>query len=706
MMPHTILDILYFGLLVIAPLPLIRFLLWNLQGWIPNHSYPEGNFSFRFVAVVLMVVWLAIQAMVSLVLGMAGILTKSALLFTELFLASIGFILLTRGRVCWKILPLEFLWGLSWLEKAALLAIGITGLVLWGNASCEPITNFDTLSYHLPNMAHWFQTGSLNRVAGLGQISYYPYHWELIATLFLFPFHTDFQATFPNLAAFGIWTASIYALSRELGARRLACLVSAGLAGLLPILLNQYNSLHVDLPFAALFLASLYFLAHFLRSYQVGSLLLLLISIGLLAGIKMSAVGYIGILVLAGLFLFFTNQTYRSQFWFNRRILIAVVLGGLAFLIVIGGYWYAINWIETGNPLGQVNLRVGPVTIFHGSQNFDDYLKLIYPHFPELDVFIENMYGSPANFDELMAKTSLLHVMNWTSRDDWKTIISQIWEQGGLPTVILSVGALFTLPGLNKPAPTQSLQIAVLGVLVLTLILYLLTPYGGDNGSHGWRVTSWVGQAYRYGLPCVGLLAALAAGGYNRWRLLSALMVIPLTILSIQAAWNYSAGMPLLLVFVSLVAVSLTAGLLLHKHPALALVALAVSLILVLLTMPNLAKEREQRRLLLFNGLEPFLISHTQSNEKIGYLMTFFSYPLYTAEIDRQAIFAPAYSNSRDEWVKNLQEQDIRIVSIGPFGSDEWKKTREYAWLEDFGGPFERIFGGDPNVTFVLYRLK
>ncbi len=54
------------------------------------------------------------------------------------------------------------------------------------------------------------------------------------------------------------------------------------------------------------------------------------------------------------------------------------------------------------------------------------------------------------------------------------------------------------------------------GMLALWAIaggLYWHTPYSADNGFNNWQITPWLGGQMRFGLPCLGLLAVLAAAG-------------------------------------------------------------------------------------------------------------------------------------------------------------------------------------------------
>ena len=70
-------------------------------------------------------------------------------------------------------------------------------------------------------------------------------------------------------------------------------------------------------------------------------------------------------------------------------------------------------------------------------------------------------------------------------------------------------------------------RVAAVALLCLACTaLYAATPFSGDNGSHGWQITTWIGQGLRYGLPALGLFATVAALGFERLSLFHPSMIL------------------------------------------------------------------------------------------------------------------------------------------------------------------------------------
>ncbi len=700
-MTNHFIDLLYFVVLVFGPIPLAFSIVALLS------DKKQSPFPLRHIVLAAIVLWVGLQIFVGLLLGTAGALNRSALLLAEVFLLSGGMILYRWKKLDWPVGSLiSGMQATTWPEKLGLWLIGMLAFELWTRVSRAPIADFDSLYYHLPMAAAWFQSGSLSRLDGFGQISMYPYHWEMLSALFLFPFHSDFQIAFPNVLVLLIWPAAIFALAREVNASRLASLLMAGFATLLPINIAQLNSLHVDLAFAAFFIAGLYFLIHYLRTHEPSSLFLILLSAGIFAGIKMSAAGFILVLGMAALFWLLTKNFHLHRINQNPRFIPALLIG-LAAVAFLSGYWYFINTIETGNPLGYMDVKFGPITIFHGRQGLGDYLNLIYPHFSELKALIKTLYGAPADFNELVKLTTLAHLFDFISRSDWRTFIKQLWAQGGVPLILIVAGMVLSFARLRKNGADRNIQVGLVGILCITLVLYWITPYSG--GSPAGTITDWIGQAFRYAYPAAGILAVLAALGITPFPWLSYVLFLPfsylaLKIIILDAGQGLAAALLL-----ALVAMGLCTGWFLatrSRRTVLRLLPVFAALLVIVWIMPLLNQDRRAGQAGLFGGINTYLQENTQPGEAVGYIMSFFSYPLYSSTLDRRVIFSPAYTNREADWLAQLEQRQIQVVALGPFREPGWKETLEYQWLEDANGPFIKVFGNDPANEIVLYRLR
>ncbi len=139
---------------------------------------------------------------------------------------------------------------------AVLVAFCLLVIARLREMAVQPVVDYDSLAFHLPTMALWFQTGRLEMMEQFAHTtSLYPYNWEALCSLSLFPLREDFLVTLPNLVAWAILGLSIYLLSLELGAAATRPLLAATLVLCFPSVLHSLNTLHLDLPLAALFLA-------------------------------------------------------------------------------------------------------------------------------------------------------------------------------------------------------------------------------------------------------------------------------------------------------------------------------------------------------------------------------------------------------------------------------------------------------------------
>ena len=108
-----------------------------------------------------------------LVLGSTRIYDRADILIAEIALALAGGALLRRFGSSWSIIASLVPRGS--LSKWELLVVGSTttaGLIVTGRTLLRPIIDWDSLWYHLPNMAIWYQTGSFDMMSPTGDIDF------------------------------------------------------------------------------------------------------------------------------------------------------------------------------------------------------------------------------------------------------------------------------------------------------------------------------------------------------------------------------------------------------------------------------------------------------------------------------------------------------------------------------------------------------
>ncbi len=138
-------------------------------------------------------------------------------------------------------------------------------------------------------------------------------------------------------------------------------LTAGSLFVLIPIVLTQSNTDYNDLTIAACFIVALHFAVRFASERRLVYAGLAGVSAGLAFGAKTTGIGLavavaVGIVAATG-----------------RRAPAALAVF-VAAVLLTGGWWYAKNWADTGNPVSPFRVHVLGATIFNGSARVHDYL--------------------------------------------------------------------------------------------------------------------------------------------------------------------------------------------------------------------------------------------------------------------------------------------------------------------------------------------
>jgi hypothetical protein len=696
--------------------------------------------------------WCTIQVCIGLVTGGLHQFFLIPVVIGELlvFGAGVALFLLTKHPLSLDLWQ-EWVMVKPRLAGAELLILGalsFAGCILLERLATLPMINYDSLWYHLPIMARWYQEGAFIRMEDFmrtgvwttDQITFYPFNWEILCTLFAMPFQEDFLVALPNLIIWLVLGLSIYAVSCLIGATRVYSLAATALVLTTPLILQHINSLHVDLPFAAFFMTSTYFALSYHKTRSPSDVALFVISSGLLLGTKMSAVGY-GILPVLVLLLLEIQAAVidkRAPKLFNQpvRIAVPVLLFGAACCFLIGGFWYLKNWIEVGNPLGDVRVQVAGFS-FPGSVSLSE-----------------------------LRQTNLATLFSFTNVSHLKILVMQSLVRLQIPFVVLLLQMLL-LPWVWFSKKRQ-IQIApflgILLLLVATVYLYWTTPMTATPLFPPGPVTSYIGQQIRFAMPCLALLGVVAATIATVMQTRLAIVVPIMLISSILGilsntlfeilrtetafkggvGWTSKildgfrtnptaateqvltlAGSSLLDVIIYTVLYILIIILIAwavwgRLHPAGLIASLSklsqrssqillTALLIGLLTAAT-AVAREQRDLerhTIYQGVYDYIANQVGRDETIGYLLSYRSYFFYGKSLDQKVAYVPSRSSSLSDWVKDLKQQQIDLVAIGPLEEKMgWRERPEVQWLANSTEYFVPVFGKDPEKEPVFYRFK
>jgi hypothetical protein len=422
----------------------------------------------------------------------------------------------------------------SWAIAGAGALVAVT-TALWQlkEYAGREVTGIDSLTFHLPNVARWIQTGSLwqqDEFLPDFALGTYPNNGDVLLLATVLPWHNEFLARWA-MAAFLVLTGlAVYALARELRAPAAAGLLAALVVVTLPILgLSVIPRSLPDVVLYAMFAIGALFLARHARTDRRSDLVLAGVALGIAFGTKWYGVTSIPLLVAV---------------WAGARLLarqpwrpVARDFGIVTALVTAaGGIWLVRNLVETGNPFYPQRLAPLGITVFDAP--FDPLRAQIgfsifnYKTQPDVlgDLVLEVVQGLGAGPFLVAAGVALALVLAWgRDRDRDRTVLVAAVAAALLG--LLYVGTPYTAFGL-KDHPSladvntrYAIPALVVGAAVTAWAIGRLP-----------RVLAWAAQlaalavvitssrrafdlATLKGSVAVAVgLAALLAAGYGLWR--------------------------------------------------------------------------------------------------------------------------------------------------------------------------------------------
>jgi hypothetical protein len=234
-----------------------------------------------------------------------------------------------------------------------LLLTGVLNLLL---VIFVPPFSWDGMVFHLPRMAQFIQQNNLN--------SFYSPNWAQVVhpkisnLLFLFLYllfgNNENMTQFAQYISYWVFVIAVYGISRRIGADVIQSLFSALIASLLISGVFQSNSNLNDMIMTALFGAATYFLFTFRDSKMYKYLFLAALGIGLVIGVKASALSVIPSIVLIALLTTWVRGNLQN--WIKNLfvLLIAILIATFIFAVSSG---YVENQQVFGNFMGDNEVR-------------------------------------------------------------------------------------------------------------------------------------------------------------------------------------------------------------------------------------------------------------------------------------------------------------------------------------------------------------
>lgn len=605
-------------------------------------------------ALVAVTVWCIVQTAVALLLLIAGHFSLWPAIAVEIAVFVFGTAVTRRIARFSPVLPN------GRIEWALLAGTGVVGIVTLLRALRTPTTNVDSLLYHLPALAVWYQAGRLMPLDGFGYMAFYPFGWEVMSGLWLLPLGDDFLVGAAGMVAWGTFGLGIYLTARALGAIASYAMMAALLACTMRLVLAHVGTLHVDLPLAAFFMAGTYAALAWGANPSIPMATVLLAAAAMCAGVKTSGIAYaILILVAAGALAIGPRSERRPR----RPAPTAIIAALMGASLLVGVFWYARNIALHGGIAGPLALT-GPT--------------------------VGSMAGPVAVVD-----TTLLRVFDPTAARDWTIFTNQVRLHLGMRFFLLTALAAAAFGRRDGGIPGRR-RIAMVGLLAATALLYAANPFSGGSGASHDRITTWVGPQLRFALPFVGLVAATAAASVRTLRGTgwAAAIVLILTAASTEEKLLPYAA-------IALATVTLVVW---PTRRWVRPTATAALMALVVGGTFALRMHRDRERVHAY-GTAFSYVDTLEGAPRIGHLLTQRSYILYGRRLRHDVTPAPAARGGKADWLNQLRERGIDIIAVGPL-VPAWRGRRELAWLAERDGPFQRLVGNDPERETVLYAFR
>ena len=634
--------------LTLSPIPSYGLLL---------SKQPAGQSTIHRI-IEFAVYWLCYLTCISLIMGHTGIFSRGVLIV--ILLASFAPLLsrMTR-RAALDGLRRSFFSVAGAVPKYKLLAalsLGFALLLLY-LITTTTTSDYDSCAYHIPFAFEWLQQHHFTihpQFAGTA-IGYYPSNWEALCAVFALLFHSDIFLLLPNLMAWFLLVASIVGVGQHVNISPRSAWSAALILSATPIVFANILSLKVDLPLAAFLFTVLFFGLNATSSstarYNVWGLML---ALAMMLGIKTTGPIYAAFAFV--LVLLLRPGAWRvvlAQLWTRLGIIVCVIS------LLLGGSWYIRNVICFGNPLG---LSISAGQLF---------------------------------------RTTLAGIMKWSSASDWQILHKAAIAELGLPFIIVSVLTLILL--IIVPPRFRTLCYVVFALLA-TLVLFAITPYSGDNGSHNWQVTPWVGQAFRYGFPFLGFLAITFALSFDRSSALSHVLQFSAFILCASklmaelSAW--STVMLILLVVVLIYTTAMAHWLSRYRMRA-ALTVGALMLIVSSVAFASLQRLRKEQRPEFVRAVHVVLKNRSITN--LTYTESHQSFVWYGAALNN----AVSYSAERDitRLIRFMEQRGSQALGMGPNTIPKRDSAGLYAELLRHRS-FRRIYGDLYAGQPVIFMFK
>lgn len=387
-------------------------------------------------------------------------------------------------------------WALAGAAAAFAAVAFVADLGRWAG---DELVGVDPLTFHLPNIGRWIQTGSLWQIDQfVPQLAHgnYPNNGDVVLLSTVLPWHNDFLVRAPICFFLLVTAVAVAAVARELrapaaaGALAATAVVSVPIVGLATI----PRALPDSILWATYAIGVLFLLRH-ARTSRTSDLLLAATALAIAFGTKWYGISSVGILVVVWTA---ARLLHREPGALRQGLLVGAIalLGDAA--------WLARNLVESANPVFPVKIAPFGVTIFDAPR----------------DVIVERVGFS---------------ILDYAGDPSvWGQLAGELFDGLGLLAIVCAAG-LVTAAALYRGAHDR--RIGWLTAAAVALVpVYMWLP-GTALGNPGDPSLASVNT--RYAVPILMLLAPVLAWTIGRVARLPA-TGFELALLASVAAGAYS----------------------------------------------------------------------------------------------------------------------------------------------------------------------
>jgi len=257
----------------------------------------------------------------------------------------------------------------SWVLALGAAAFAtVAALADLGRWAGDELVGVDPLTFHLPNVARWIQTGTvwqIDQFVPLLAQGNYPHNGDVLLLSAVLPWDNDFLVRLPITSYLVVLAIAVFAVARELGAARAHCVLAAAAIVSMPVVgLATIPRALPDSLMWATYTAGVLFLLRHARTRRRSDLVLAGVGLAIACGTKWYGVSSVPVLLAIWLAarLLHARREAGKPGALKRAAGEGVLVGGLAFLGC--AVWLVRNLVLSGNPVFPLQVKPLGITIF------------------------------------------------------------------------------------------------------------------------------------------------------------------------------------------------------------------------------------------------------------------------------------------------------------------------------------------------------